>query len=77
MAQAPIITHNAVSRTDEQLEVDGPFTSALSTDMKKVYLVLYSILGDTLAWQHVKKYQQAQAGRKTWRVIHANFFGGD
>jgi hypothetical protein len=30
-----------------------------------------------LAWQHVKKYQQAQAGQKTWRVLHAHFFGGE
>ena len=62
---------------DEQLEVDGPFTSAFSTDMKKVYLVLYSFFGATLVWQHVKRFQQAQAGRKTWRVLHAHFFGGD
>ena len=44
----------------------------------KVHCVLYStILGANLAWQHVKKYQQAQAGRKTWQVIHAHFFGRD
>jgi hypothetical protein len=77
VVRAPIIVHIASDRTDEQLEVDRPFTSTFSTDMKKVYLVLYSLFGATSAWQHVKKYQQAQAGRKTWQVLHAHFFGGD
>ena len=45
--------------------------------MKKVYVVLHSLLGNNSAWQHVKKHQQAQDGKKTWRVIHAHFFGGD
>jgi hypothetical protein len=62
---------------DDHLEEDGKFTPAFSSDMKKVYLVLYSLFGATSAWQHVKKYQQAQAGRKAWRVLHAHFFGGD
>jgi hypothetical protein len=62
---------------DEHLEEDGQFMPAFSSDMKKVYLVLYSLFGNTPAWQHVKKYQQAQAGRKVWRVLHAHFFGGD
>jgi hypothetical protein len=77
VVRAPIIVHNAANRTNEQLKVDGPFTPAFSTDMKNVYLVLYSLFGSTSAWQHVKKYQQAQAGHKTWRVLHAHFFGGD
>jgi hypothetical protein len=77
VARAPIVAHNSAKRTPEQLKEDGPFTSAFSTDTKKVYLVLYSILGANLAWQHVKKYQQAQAGRKAWRIIHAHFFGGN
>jgi hypothetical protein len=77
VVRAPIIVHNAANRTNEQLKVDGPFTPAFSTDMKKVYLVLYSLFGATSAWQHVKRYQQAQAGRKTWSVLHAHFFGGD
>jgi hypothetical protein len=77
VARAPIIVHNCGNRTPEELEESGPFTSAFSTDMKKVYLVLYSILGANSAWQHVKKYQHAQAGRKAWRIIHAHFFGGD
>jgi hypothetical protein len=77
VARAPIVAHNSAKRTPEQLKEDGPFTSAFSTDTKKVYLVLCSILGANSAWQHVKKYQQAQAGRKVWRVIHAHFFGGD
>ena len=45
--------------------------------MKKVYVVLHSLLGNNLPWQLAKKYQKAQDGRKTWRVIHAHFFGGD
>ena len=45
VARAPIIVHNCGSRTPEELKESGPFTSAFSTDMKKVYLVLYSILG--------------------------------
>jgi hypothetical protein len=64
------------SRTANELKVSGPFTSAFSSDMKKVYVVLHSLLGNNSAWQHVKKNQQAQDVRKTWRVIHAHFFGG-
>ena len=70
VARAPIIVHNCGDRTPEELEESRPFTNAFSTDTKKVYLVLYSILGANLAWQHVKKYQQAQAGRKAWRIIN-------
>ena len=77
VVQAPIITNNAAGRTDKQLKEGGPFTSAFSTDMKKVYLVLHHLFGSTSVWQHVKKYQQAQAGRKTWRLLHSHFFGGD
>jgi hypothetical protein len=77
VVRAPIIVHRANGSMDESLEEDGLFTPAFSSDMKKVYLVLYSLFGSTSAWQHVKKYQQAQAGRKAWRVLHAHFFGGD
>ncbi len=77
VAPAPIITHNLGNRTPEELKDSGPFTSALSSDMKKVYLVLHSILGGNTAWHHVKKYQQAQNGRKAWRAIHSHFFGVD
>ena len=45
--------------------------------MKKVYAMLHSLLRNNSAWQHVKKLQQAQDGRKTWRVIHAHFFCGN
>ncbi len=41
--------------------------------MKKVYQVLHQLFGSTSAWQHVN--QQAQAGRKTWRVLHSHLFG--
>jgi hypothetical protein len=63
-----------VGKTDKQLEEDGLFTSAFSTDMKKVYQMLHQLFGSALAWQHVKKYQQAQAGQKTWRGLHTHFF---
>ena len=36
VVRAPIIVHNAAGQTDDQLEVDGPFTPAFSSDMKKV-----------------------------------------
>ena len=76
--RAPIIASGAkIHKTDKELEEDGMFTSAFSTDMKKVYQVLHQLFGPTSAWQHVKKYLQAQAGQKTWRVLHAHFFGGD
>jgi hypothetical protein len=79
VVRAPILKleDTKLHRTDKELEEEGPFTSAFSTDMKKVYQVLHQLFGSTSAWQHVKKYQQAQAGRKTWRVLHAHFFGGD
>ena len=66
VARAPIVLHNLGGRTPEELESSGPFTSAFSSDMKKVYGVLHSLFGHTTMWQHVKKYQQAQDGRKTW-----------
>jgi hypothetical protein len=40
VARAPIIVHNCGSRTPEELKESGPFTSAFSSNMKKVYLVL-------------------------------------
>jgi hypothetical protein len=39
--------------------------------------VLHQLFGSTSAWQHVKKYQQTQAGQKTWRVLHTHFFRGE
>ena len=60
VARAPINTHNLGNRTADKLELSGTFTSAFSTDMKKVYVVLHSILGGNTAWQQVKKYQRAQ-----------------
>ena len=79
VVRAPILQWegNRLHTTEEELEEKGPFTSAFTTDMKKLYQVLHQAFGSTSAWQHVKKYQQAQAGRKTWRVLHAHFFGGD
>jgi hypothetical protein len=78
VVMAPILSWEyKLNNTEEELEEKGPFTSAFTTDMKKVYQVLHQAFGSTSAWQHVKKYQQAQAGRKTWRVLHAHFFGGD
>ena len=77
VARAHIITHNLSNRTADKLKDSIPFTSAFSSDMKKVYVVLHSILGDNTAWQHVKKYQQAQNGWKAWRTIHSHFFGSD
>ena len=77
LARALIVQHNLGNRMAEELELSGPFTSAFSSDMRKVYVVLHSILGGNAAWQHVKKYQQAQNGRKAWRTIHSHFFGGD
>ena len=62
VALAPIIAHNLGRRTAKYLEVSGPFASDFSSDMKKVYLILHSLLGNNTAWQHVKKYQQAQDG---------------
>jgi hypothetical protein len=50
VARAPIITHNLGSRTADKLKESGPFTSAFSSDMKKVYIVLHSILGGNTAW---------------------------
>jgi hypothetical protein len=79
VVRAPIIVLGSTKngKSDEELEEDGPFTSAFLTDMEKVYQVLHQLFGSTSAWQHVKKYQQAQAGQKTWHVLHAHFFGGD
>ena len=79
VVRAPILQWEGVrlQKTEDELEEEGPFTSAFATDMKKVYQVLHQAFGSTSAWQHVKKYQQAQAGRKTWCVLHAHFFGGD
>jgi hypothetical protein len=79
VVRAPIVVRENArnGKTEEELEDEGPYTSPFSTDMKKVYQVLHQLFGSTSAWQHVKKYQQAQAGRKTWRVLHAHFFGGD
>ena len=76
VARAPIIARNIGSRTSNELEISGPFTPAFSSYMKKVYVVLHSLLGSNTAWQHVKKYQQGQNGRMVWRVIHGHFFGG-
>jgi len=77
VARAPIIAHNLGGRTAKELKVSAPFTSAFSSEMKKVYVVLHSLLRNNSAWQHVKKHQQAQDGRKTWQVIHAHIFGGN
>jgi hypothetical protein len=77
VSRAPIVTHNCGDRTPDELKDSGPFTSAFLSDMKKVYVVLHSILGGNTAWQHVKKYQQAQNGCKAWRTLHSHFFGGD
>jgi len=49
VSRAPIITHNLGQRTHEELEESGQFMSAFASDMKKVYLVLHSILGGNTA----------------------------
>jgi hypothetical protein len=57
VVRAPIIMLGGArnGKSEEELKEDGPFTSAFSTDMKKVYQVLHQLLGSTFAWQHVKK----------------------
>ena len=51
VVRAPILKLENVKlhKTDEELEEDGPFTSAFSTDMKKVYQVLHLAFGSTSA----------------------------
>ncbi len=73
VARAPIITHNMGGTTAKELEVSGPFTIAFSSDMKKVYAVLHTLFGQNPVWQHVKKHQSLQNGRKTWLVLHAYY----
>ena len=77
VARAPIIEHNYSDRTQAELETSGPFTTAFSSDMKKVYAVLHAMFGHNPVWQHVKKHQASQNGRKTWLTLHAYYFGGD
>ena len=52
VVRAPIIVceNTRSNKTDEELEDEGPFTSAFSTDMKKVYQVLHQAFGSTPAW---------------------------
>ena len=67
VVRAPIIVLGSTrnGKSNKELEEDGPFTSAFSTDMKKVYQVLHQLFGSTSAWHHVKN-----VGKLTTLPLH-------
>ncbi len=59
------------------LRPNGPFVPTFPVDYRKVWTILVACFGASSAWQHVKKYADAQNGRQAWGTLHDYFFGGD
>jgi hypothetical protein len=81
IARAPILSDEADTGDDDdstsELEANGPFVPTFPVDSRKVWTILVACFGTSSAWQHVKKYADAQNGRQAWRTLHDHFFGGD
>ena len=66
IARAPILSDEAdtSNKDTSDLEAKGPFVPTFLVDSKKVWVILLACFDASSAWQHVKKYADAQNGRR-------------
>ena len=70
IAWDPILGDRAnLHHQDSILELKGPFHATFSTDMKKVWALLYATFGHNSCWQHVNKFQTTQNGCRALSII--------